>query len=75
MKAEGKGSQSERRNMGKGSGPKGDFKQVLEVGGFIGTEVREETALMRAHWRALCSCLEPTIDEHMFSEVCKNSKE
>jgi hypothetical protein len=33
MKAEGKGSQSERRNMGKGSGPKGDFKQVLEVGG------------------------------------------
>jgi hypothetical protein len=46
--------------MGKGSRQVGS----LEVGyggggGWVGSEVREQTALFRAHQRTSCCCLEP----------------
>jgi hypothetical protein len=50
------------KEYGKGSGPIGSLQasgKLLGGRGYVGSGVREETALFRAHRRMSCSCLEP----------------
>lgn len=49
----------------------------LQRGGWVRSEVGEETTLFRTHWKESCSCLEPAslLDDPAYKKLTKDPTE